>query len=175
MTKEKEKVEVIEEVKDPKYWQWIKSEKIGTVVTIKDEDSEWINFNEGGRLAKDLREEFLKPLEDDLAQEFIKTQPQTINPLDVSAPKNITTPVPNTESPIRILLNKQKKLDKVPMGLSFSVKIPKKNIYEVLESSFDPTELNEELENFIEDQINKEEILQTLKDSIKILIQERYK
>ena len=89
------------EVKDPKYWQWIKSEMIGTVVTIKDTDDDWINFNEGGRLAKDLKDEFLKPLEDDLAQEFIKTQPPTIKPLNVSAPKNTITSIPKVESPIK--------------------------------------------------------------------------
>ena len=60
------------------------------------------------------------------------------------------------------------------MGLSFKVNVPKTEIISILESSFDPTELNSELENFIEDQIDTKEIIQTLKDSIKILIQERF-
>tara|TARA_R100000081_G_C4708091_1_gene111310 strand:+ start:286 stop:477 length:192 start_codon:yes stop_codon:yes gene_type:complete len=60
------------------------------------------------------------------------------------------------------------------LGLSFKVNVPKTEIISILESSFDPTELNSELENFIEDQIDPKEIIQTLKDSIKILIQERY-
>jgi len=60
------------------------------------------------------------------------------------------------------------------LGLSFKVNVPKTEIISILESSFDPTELNSELENFIEDQIDTKEIIQTLKDSIKILIQERF-
>ena len=66
-------------------------------------------------------------------------------------------------------------MDKVPMGISFSVNIPKKKVIDVLESTFDPKELHIELENFIEDQINIEEVVNTVKDSIKILIQEKYK
>ena len=61
------------------------------------------------------------------------------------------------------------------MGISFSVQIPKKSLYEVLETSFDAEELETELTNFIEEQIDKDQLLQTVKDSIKILIQEKYK
>ena len=61
------------------------------------------------------------------------------------------------------------------MGISFSINIPKKNVIEVLESTFDPEELYEELEKFIEDQLNIETVLSTIKDSVKILIQEKYK
>lgn len=170
MAKEKETAKDIEEVKEYKHWQWIKGENTGNVVTIKDIDDKWINFNEGGRLSKDLKDEFIQPLDEDLANELVKTQKPTQLP-DIPH-VNVTK---ESVSPIRLLLDKQKKLEKVSMGLSFSVKIPKKNIYEVLESSFDPNELNSELERFIEDQLDKDEILKTLQDSIKILIQEKYK
>ncbi len=46
-----------EEVPELKYYQWIKGEKSGDVVTIKNIDDKWINFNEGGRLSKDLQNE----------------------------------------------------------------------------------------------------------------------
>tara|TARA_B100001758_G_C18029813_1_gene412449 strand:+ start:40 stop:570 length:531 start_codon:yes stop_codon:yes gene_type:complete len=176
MAKKKEAVENTEEVKESVYWQWKKGENTGNVITIKDIDDKWINFNEGGRLAKDLKDEFIQPLEEDLAKELVKTQkPNTLDQPSQPSPAQQVQKTTDNVSPIRILLDKQKKLDKVPMGLSFSVKLPKKNIFEVLESSFDPSELNKELELFIEDQLDKEEILRTLKDSIKILIQERYK
>jgi hypothetical protein len=152
------------------YWQWIKGDDSGNVVTIKNTDDQWINFNEGGRLAKDLKDEFIQPIEEDIANEFLN-KPKPTNPLTKqSKPEQ---PIKES-SPIRLLLDKQKKLDKVPLGLSFKVNVPKTEIVSILESSFDPTELNSELENFIEDQIDTKEIIQTLKDSVKILIQERY-
>jgi hypothetical protein len=61
------------------------------------------------------------------------------------------------------------------MGISFSINIPKKKVIEVLESTFDPQELHEELEKFIEDQLDMETVVSTIKDSVKILIQEKYK
>ena len=173
MAKEKELIEKTEESKPSKYWQWIKGENSGSIVSIKNTDEKWINFNEGGRLSKDLKDEFIQPIEEDLANE-LNRRPQSEPQPAKSVPQQ-TKKANESISPIRLLLDKQKKLDKVPMGLSFSVKMPKKNIYEILESSFDPIELNNELERFIEDQLNKDEILKTLQDSIKILIQEKYK
>ena len=102
---------------------------------------------------------FIQPIEEDLANEFLN-KPQPTNPLTKqSKPQQ---PIKES-SPIRLLLDKQKKLDKVPLGLSFKVNVPKTEIVSILESSFDPTELNSELENFIEDQIDTKEIIQTLK------------
>ena len=52
------KKENTEKTAEKVYWQWIKGEDSGRVVTIKNTDDQWINFNEGGRLAKDLKDEF---------------------------------------------------------------------------------------------------------------------
>ena len=164
--------------KEVKYWQWIKGEDSGNVVTIKNIDDKWIHFNEGGRLAKDLKSEFIQELDADIAGEFVK---KTIanDPLHKGGPtQSSAPPTPATAepvSPIRLLLDKQKKLDKIPLGLSFKVNAPKLDIMLILENSFDLSELNQELEKFIEDQIDTEEVIRTLKDSVKLLIEERYK
>ena len=63
-----------EESQELKHWQWIKGDDTGNVVTIKNEDDKWINFNNGTRLAKDLKAEFIQPLEADIAGELLKTQ-----------------------------------------------------------------------------------------------------
>jgi hypothetical protein len=171
MSKENKDIETVDEVKESKYWQWIKGDHSGNVVTIKNIDDKWINFNEGGRLAVDLRDEFLQNLDSDIAGEFINNNP--------TQPKAIKKPSVNNTvkqtSPIRLLLDKQKKLEKIPLGLSFNIKVPSKNIMAILENSFETDELNKELVNFIEDQIDTDEIIKTLKDSVQILIQERYK
>ena len=48
-----------EEVQELKHWQWIKGDQSGSVVTIKEEGSDWITFNEGGRLATELKSELV--------------------------------------------------------------------------------------------------------------------
>ena len=114
-----------------------------------------------------MKDEFLQVLDKDLAEDLA---PKPVIPQPTQA--NIPT---EKASPIRLLLDKQKKLDKIPLGLSFKVNAPKQDIMLVLENSFDLNELNQEVEKFIEDQLDTKEIIKTLKDSIKILIQERYK
>ena len=169
--------EEITEVTESKYFQWIKGDDTGRVVTIKDIDEQWINFNEGGRLAKDLKDEFIKSLEEDIAKEFIKTEAPKIT---LSSPKVIqkdnSIPVLDTPpSPIRVLFDKQKKNTKVKLLLEFPINIPTKGIYELMSTSFDPIEVNEELHDFIEDQLSQDEISDCLFNSIKSLIESKYK
>tara|TARA_B100001057_G_scaffold487261_1_gene569704 strand:+ start:548 stop:1054 length:507 start_codon:yes stop_codon:yes gene_type:complete len=161
-------------IEEPKNLQWIKGDKIGNVETVEKVDGDFTVFVGGGKIFTDVLEEFLQPIDDNLAGELMKTQSApTQTQAPVPPPKE--QPVKTETSALRTLLDKQKKLDKVPMGISFSVNIPKKKIIDVLESTFDPEELHKELENFIEDQLDNEVILNTVKDSIKILIQEKYK
>tara|TARA_R110002072_G_scaffold129118_1_gene267394 strand:+ start:733 stop:1236 length:504 start_codon:yes stop_codon:yes gene_type:complete len=147
------------------YWQWIKGDNNGNIVTIKDTDDKWINFNEGSRLAKDLRDEFLQPLDTDIANEFMPTDISVIPPaVDVT-----TTP-----TPIRVLFDKQKKNNKIKLILEFPVNIPPEGIYELMSSSFGGDEVKEELKSFIKDQISEDLILNGLFDSIESLIESKY-
>jgi len=172
--------EETEEVTDSKYFQWIKGDDTGRVVTIKNIDNQWINFNEGGRLAKDLKDEFIKSLEEDIAKEFVKTEPPKIPISHTHTANKVTnntvTPVLATPtSPIRVLFNKQKKNNKVKLLLEFPVNIPPKGIYDLMSTSFDKEEVNEHLHDFIVDQLDGDEITDCLFDSIKSLIESKYK
>ena len=88
--------------------------------------------------------------------------------VDVSIPKKEI-------SPIRVLFNKQKKNNKVKLILEFPVNIPVKGVYELMSTSFDKDEVNEQLQSFILDQLPEDEITDCLFDSIKSLIESKYK
>ena len=171
-----------EEIQDNKHWQWIKGDDIGNVVNIKDEDTEWIYFVQGGRLSQVLKAEYLQELDSDIAGEFVNSNP-SMDPLNqmapgapaLAAPTDTPVQVEQIVSPIRVLFNKQKKNNKVKLLLEFPVNIPSKAIYELMSTSFDSTEVNEQLYSFILDQLAEDEILDCLKDSIKSLIQSKYK
>ena len=169
---QKENSENLTEVANITHYQWVKGETSGNVVTIKDTDDKWINFNEGGRLAKDLMDEYIQPLNADIANEFTTTNIEVIqHTADISVAANVTT-VP---SPIRFLFDKQKKNDRVKLLLDFPVNIPHKGIYELMSTSFDKDEVDEQLFSFILDQLSQEEITKCLLDSIKSLIMSKYK
>ena len=158
-----------EEVTTVTHYQWIKGDNSGSIVTIKDTDDQWINFNEGGKLAKDLRDEFLQVLDADIANEFIKPQPIAIIPPTIEKVK------PPIDSPIRVLFNKQKKNNKVKLLLEFPINIPTKGVYELMSTSFDKEEVDEKLHDFIVDQLDGDEITDCLFNSIKSLIESKYK
>jgi len=155
-------------IEEPLKLQWIKGEKFGDVEIVDKEDGEFTLFQGGGKIFTNLIPEFLTE-NIDAEMNVLEASSKTNNTKKDPIKKEVET------SPLRILLDKQKKLDKVPMGISFSINIPKKKVIEVLESTFDPQELHEELEKFIEDQLDMETVVSTIKDSVKILIQEKYK
>ena len=166
-----------------KHWQWIKGDETGSVVTIKDEDGEWINFTQGGRLAQALKAEYIQELDSDIAGEFVKTTNSVVDPLNqssalISQIAETTSAVPALEttlSPIRVLFNKQKKNNKVKLLLEFPVNIPVKGVYDLMSTSFDKDEVDEQLFSFVVDQLSQDEITDCLLDSIKSLIESKYK
>ena len=152
--------------------QWIKGDKFGSVETIKSTEGEWTTFEGGGRIATNLLSEFLEPLNGE-PLDFNPPTPALTKAAEVYKEK--LPPKKETSSPIRTLFDKQKKNDKVKLNLTFPIEVPKKAIYEIISSSFDLDEVNDELESFIKDQINDDLIYDSLFDSIKELISSRYK
>tara|TARA_R110000796_G_scaffold50019_1_gene118677 strand:+ start:194 stop:712 length:519 start_codon:yes stop_codon:yes gene_type:complete len=169
---EKDKIENTTEITKPIYWQWIKSDDRGKVVTFKDVGVEWITFNEGGRIATALRDEFLEKIDPDIAAELVKPL-SNIKPADTVIVSNDAAA--KVKSPIRILFDKQKKNNKVKLILEFPINIPSIEIYDLMSTSFDSEEVNEELQSFILDQLSKDEISDCLFNSIISLIQSKYK
>jgi len=177
MQKENNTDDISIEVSKPEYWQWIKGDLIGEVVTIKDIDDSYINFNEGGRIAIGVKDEFLKSLDPDLAGEFVKTT--TINdPLGISktnSPTKLPEPIAKIKSPIRVLFDKQKRNNKVKLILEFPVNIPPIGMYGLMNTSFDAGEVKDELKDFILDQLSKNNINDCLNQSVESLIESKYK
>ncbi len=152
--------------------QWIKGDKFGSVETIKSTEGEWTIFNSGGRIATNLLNEFLEPVNGD-PLEFEPPSPALKKAADIYKEKIPIQEI--SSSPIRTLFDKQKKNDKIKLNLTFPIEVPKKAIYEIISSSFDLDEVNDELESFIKNQISDDLILDSLFDSITELIKTRYK
>lgn len=152
--------------------QWIKGDKFGSVETVESTEGEWTIFKNGGRIATNLLSEFLEPIDGE-PLDFDPPTPALTKAAEVYKEK--LPPQKAVESPIRTLFDKQKRNDKVKLNLEFPIEVPKKAIYEIIGSSFDSEEVNNELESFIKNQISEDLILDSLIDSIKELIKTRYK
>jgi len=153
--------------------QWIKGDKIGTVETVTGTEGEWTIFASGGRVSTNLIGEFLTPIQGE-PMDFSDPPPNSALKEAAKTYKKNAVSLPMA-SPIRTLFDKQKKNDKIKLNLSFPIEVPKEAIYEIISSSFDLDEVNNELESFIVDQISDDFVKDSLMQSIKELISTRYK
>lgn len=152
--------------------QWIKGEKLGKVETIEKIGSNWIDFNEGGRINKELLDEFMSSVEDGqtLLDENDLNSLSKLQQKDRNVKKEvieiendndtIENDKENKEDDLIInLLNKiEKPVSTRLPSLDININIPNTNIYKVFIDSFGEDEVNKSLEKFIKNQISKDEL-----------------
>jgi len=163
-------VDSIEAV-DPIKYQWIKGDKIGTVEILDKQEGEWSVFKSGGRINTSLIQEFMLEVDGE-ELDFDPPTPALANAADKY--KKRAKNQPKAASPIRTLLDKQKKLDKHNIQISIPIDLLSLDIYSLLSTSFDEEEVNQELQQFIEDQIQSDKVIGMVQESIQSLIKERY-
>lgn len=155
--------------------QWIKGDKIGNIEKISKQDGEWTVFESGSRIATDLINEFMLPIEGAL---FDLNPPSELIGSNNPSPRTTEVQVsakPIKENPIKTLFDKQKKTDKVDLKLTFSINVPAKDIFDIISMTFDEDEVIAELDSFISAQIDQGILKDTLRTSIEELIKKRYK
>jgi len=163
-------VDSIEAV-DPIKYQWIKGDKIGTVEILDKQEGEWSVFKSGGRINTSLIQEFMLEVDGE-ELDFDPPTPALANAADKY--KKRAKSQPKAASPIRTLLDKQKKLDKHNIQISIPIDLLSLDMYSLLSTSFDEEEVNQELQQFIEDQIQSDKVIGMVQESIQSLIKERY-
>jgi hypothetical protein len=77
------------------------------------------------------------------------------------------------ENPIRTLLQKQSKNNKIKIELEFDVNVPKKEVVQLLQDTFDE-DINEEVIKFSKDKLNKDEIINKIYSKIEDTIKMYY-
>jgi hypothetical protein len=157
--------------------QWIKGDKIGSVEQIATQEGEWTIFHSGARIATNLINEFMIPIEG---------EPLDLNPVQAIPNGPIATNGPASQppserivnkqkdNPIKTLFDKQKKTDSIDLKLTFSINVPSKDIFDIISMTFDEDEVINELNSFISNQINPDVLKDTLKTSIEELIKKRF-
>jgi len=163
-------VDSIETV-DPIKYQWIKGDKIGTVEILDKQEGEWSIFKSGGRINTSLIPEFMLEVDGE-ELDFDPPTPALVNAAETY--KKRVKNQPKNTSPIRTLLDKQKKLDKHNIQISIPIDLLSLDMYSLLSTSFDEEEVNQELQQFIEDQIQSDKVIGMVQESIQSLIKERY-
>jgi len=148
-------------------YQWIKGDNTGTIETFVETVDGFMVFESKRKLNQQLLGEFMIQIHSDA--DVLKMEPTKA--LDIEAEtglkyenSNKNTPIQQAAqkvepaNPIRILLEKQSKNNKVKIELEFEVNVPKKEVIELLQDTFDE-DVNEEVIKFSKDKLNKQEII----------------
>jgi hypothetical protein len=157
--------------------QWTKGDKIGTVEEISMHENEWTKFKSGSRIATSLINEFMIPIEGEpLDFNQVSEKPLIQNKVDTNLINaNRSSKLNKNSNPIKILFDKQKKTENIELNLKFLINVPSSDIFDIINMSFDESEVTEELNSFILNQINETLLKDTLTKAVETLILEKYK
>lgn len=141
-------------LEEGKTLQWIKGDKAGSVETILSIDNEWVIFQSGGRISSELIHEFMVDTQEGVL-DFSIQQPERQQLQQQQQPNVI-----ELDSALMTLLKKMTKTEEHVLHIRIPIKIPTIGMYNVLNDTFEDTEVNEEIKKYVLNQINDKEIKQ---------------
>ncbi len=164
-----------------KYYEWVTTQRKGRVEIYLAEDDINVYFKSGRFIQKDLFESSLSEIGEEqyLQKEKLNNTPppeppQSIeeweNMLGNPVPNSISPPVPKQQeeqSPIAIILNKQKKIVKENIVVDYEVDMPNHKAIEFMTMMFDEDEVIEEISKYMISQISQDDFKNKIKESIK--------
>lgn len=166
------------------FYQWIKGDNTGRVEEITgnlDENGlSFILFKSGRRINESLLLEYLMEVpeyaakaaeESAMATKVSDLPPRPTQHQEQYIQHHQTLPSP--ESPVMQLLKAQKNADEISLNISFDVKMPKKEMVNVLKVSFGE-EIEEDIYNYLSEQLDEKFVKETLAQEIKKFIKKYY-
>lgn len=161
------------------FYQWIKGDNTGRVEEVSgnlDENGlNFIVFKSGRRINESLLLEYLMEVPEYAAKAAEESAIVSRGKDLVQAPtaQQPIEKITVKESPIMQLLRAQKSIDEISLKISFEVKMPKKEMVDVLKVSFGE-EVEEDIYKYISDQLDEKSIKETLEREIKKYIKKYY-
>lgn len=166
-------VEVLDRELKPFLYKWTKGDNSGTVCEYEDIFKDpttgiiWINFKGGTRINYSLLEEYMIPID---SSAIVHSEPIVYGTTPIRnvmiSDARAKTKVP--DNPIVSLLEKQKP-NWVEVGINLKLNLPTKNLYSVLNSSFEDAE--DEIIEFVVRDLD----IELIKESLRINIKDIYK
>lgn len=175
-----------------KYYVWESGYRKGIPEIYLAETEEIIYFESGRLVSKtDLDSGALRLIEEREYFQFMNSQPKVDpyqewenllgNPPKESELKEINVieeskseEIKIEENPIKLILNKQKKKEKLSIDLSINIEIPDKKVMSLLEMMFDRDEVTQEIIKSVISSINVDNVVQEIESKIRSSIEHSY-
>jgi hypothetical protein len=136
-----------------RYFEWISGFDSGKVEVYVAELNEVIWFESGRNCPKEKLDFTLREISE---QEYNlkKVLSPELSQVEQLMPLGNPEPPKVESNPIRIILDKQKKLDTIKVNYPVSIQIPSKKVIEFLEMMFDEDEVADEIAKFAIEKVN---------------------
>lgn len=158
------------------WFMWVKSDKVGDKVEVKDVDDQWINFTDGTRCNLSLASEYLAP-----------TTPSNLGKVKIAAAvssgidESITVKAkqPKEEpkeiaDPLVSMLKTLSKKNSANFPLEISVNIPSEAMFAVMTAEVEEEDLKEAIAKMILSQISIDRVQEEIKSNVNTFINKYY-
>ena len=179
MSKQKENTE--QSLINPGDWlMWVKSDKVGDKVEVKDIDDQWINFTDGSRCNLSLASEYLAPSTPDTiigSNNHAKVNEAVTSQIDPSI--TVTAKQPKEEAkeiadPLVSMLKTLSKKNSANFPLEISVNIPSEAMFAVMTAEVEEEDLKEAIAKMILSQISIDRVQEEIKSNVNTFINKYY-
>lgn len=175
----------MEDLEVKRYYEWQTGNRAGIVEVYVAETDTQIYFQSGRFVDKEQLDILLRQVDEDRYRQkggdnqFLPPPPAPPQPQSIEEwerllgnpePSSIAPPAPKIEkekSPIRIILEKQKKMNEESINVEIKLKLPSTKVFEFLSMMFDEDEVITEITEFAYSQITSESINDAIKETIK--------
>jgi hypothetical protein len=174
-----------EQLEKTRVFQWIKGDSFGKVVTLKEEDSEFLYFTDGSQIYKTVAKEFLlESLDGDMPLPDAKplgngskvnsrTSIIAENVYEDKSPTQISQQIPQQisqqtpeETPLEQLIVKLSKKNSTTLNVPVELNLPRKEIVDLLVDNSEEYDRDAVLAIIVETTLNKINI-NTLRETLK--------
>lgn len=173
-----------EETQDIVKYQWKKGEKFGEIVTLKSSDSDFLYFENGSKIFKNVAPEFLEEIKDDVipfpgakAIEITKPVPEKKSNIETTAKEEIAISKKEQDSPLTQLIKNLSSKNVESFNMDIGINLPKKEIFNMLveNSEQDKNEIINEISVVASSQIEINNLQEFLKEEIQKFVNNYYK
>jgi hypothetical protein len=175
----------MESLENKKYYEWTSTSRIGKVEAYLAEDDTNIYFESGRLIPKDQFGYQLNQIDEEvyLRKKDVESSPIR-TPIEYQQSNwesllgNESTSIQNSpiqtpiaeQNPIKIILDKQKKKEKIIIPISFEFEIPSKKVLDLLDVMFDRDEVIEEIIKSTIGNIQTESVIEKISEEVKTKI-----
>lgn len=159
---------------------WIKSDKIGDRVEIKDFEDQWINFTDGSRIDSSLASEYLAPSTPGVNLGS-NNHAKIVKAIEAGLDESITvTSKPIKEEPKEIvdplvsMLKTLSKKNTANFPLEISVNIPSEAMFAVMTAEVEEQDLKDAIAKMILSQISIDRVQEEIKSNVNTFINKYY-